>query len=272
MNRTDEALEARTAQDVDLPLPQPEAEPAPATPPPATLPPAGSRRTGSVRRWRARLLVLLMLAGAVAGGVQLVQSRTHAAELLDIGTVTLTADPIPVQSDRIGLVRSVAVQARQRVAAGQELGRMTSLTSTGSGRTVRSTVVLRAPVAGIVSDDPVPVGSALQPGDAFAELYEPSRLTLIGNVALADLPRLKPDMQVTLTGADLPAPIEAVVGQVVPRVGGDQADVRPDHIAVELLPKDPRLLSQLVPGLRFEGTVDTGTGRPGEQPSVYIGP
>jgi multidrug resistance efflux pump len=276
MNHTDEAVQVSPATEVDLPPPVPEAEPPPpdlpTAPTPPTAPPAATRRRGSLRRWRARLLVLLILAGAVAGGAQLVQSRTHAAELLDIGTVTLTADPIPVQSDRLGLVQSVIVRAHEHVAAGQELGRMTSLATAGSGRTVRSTVVLRAPVTGIVSDDPVPVGSALQPGDAFAELYEPWRLTLVGNVALADLPRLEPGMRATLTGADLPAPIEAVVGQVIPRVGGDQADVRPDHIAVELLPKDRRLLARLVPGLRFEGTVDTGTGRPGEQPSVYSGP
>jgi multidrug resistance efflux pump len=277
MNRTDEASEARTAHDVDLHPPQPEAEPPPtappvAPPPPAAPPPARARRTGSVRRWWARLLVLLMLAGAVFGADRLAHARSHAAAQLHIGTVALTADPIPVQSDRLGLVTSVRVKAHQQVLAGQELGRMSTITTTQTGKTTRSTVVLTAPVTGIVSNDPMPVGSALQPGDAFIEMYQPSRLTLVAEVALEDLPKLAPGMQATLTGADLPTPIEAVVGQVIPRVGDGQSDITPDHIAVQLLPKDRRLVAELVPGLRFEGTVDTQSVRPGERKSVYVGP
>jgi multidrug resistance efflux pump len=282
MNRTDEVLDATAPQDVDVPPPPPEIDPAPAGPPPAGPPPAGPppagpppaarRRGGSLRRWRARLLVLVMLAGAVYGGSQLAHLRSHAAALVHIGTVTLTADPIPVQSDRLGLVTSVRVKAHEQVLAGEELGRMTTLSTNGSGKTVRSTVVLQAPVTGIVSDDPMPVGSALQPGDAFVKLYQPSQLTLVAEVAQQDLPKLAPGMRATLTGAELPTPIQAVVGQAIPRVGNDQSGVTADHIAIQLVPTDRRLVAQLVPGLRFEGTVDTQSVRPGERKSVYIGP
>ncbi len=148
---------------------------------------------------------------------------------------------------------------------------MTTTSTTGAGRTVRTTVVLRAPVTGIVSNDPMPVGSALQPGDAFVELYQPTQLTLVAQVPLTDLPQLAPGMLATLRGADLPTPIEAVLGQAIPRVGNAQSDIEPDYIAVELLPKDRRLVAQLVPGLRFEGTVDTQSVPSGERKSVYIG-
>ncbi len=65
---------------------------------------------------------------------------------------------------------------------------MSTPTTTGAGTTVRSTVVLQAPVTGIASEDPRPVGSALQPEDAFVEMYQPSRLTLVADLALSDLP------------------------------------------------------------------------------------
>jgi multidrug resistance efflux pump len=284
MNRTDEFLDAGTVQEVERPPPVLEAEPPPPQPavaapvavepvPPASppLPPARARRPGSVRRWRARLIVVLMLAGAVFGGLRMAQSRSHAAALLHIDTVTLTADPVPVQSDRLGLVTAVKVKAHQQVVAGQELGRMSTITMSGSGLPLRGTVVLEAPVTGIVSDGPRPVGSALQPGDAFVELYQPSRLTLVADVPLADLPKLAPGMEATLTGADLPTPIAAVVGQAIPRVGDGQSDITPDHIALQFVPKDRRLVAQLVPGLRFEGSVDTESVRPGERKSVYVG-
>jgi multidrug resistance efflux pump len=258
MTSTDQAVHPGAATDIDRP------------PPPPT-PPARPGRTGSLRRWRARFVVVLMLAAAGYGGSQLVHARTHAAAQLDLGTVTLTAEPIPVQSDQLGLVTRVSVKEHQYVRAGQELGRASTTTMTGAGYPVHGTVVLRAPVAGIVSEDPRPVGSALQPGDAFVEMYQPSRLTLVADVALAELPKLSAGMHATLHGADLSTPIEAVVGQVIPRVGTDQSDVEPDHIAVQLTPTDRQLVAQLVPGLRFEGTVDTSSVPPGRRTSVYVG-
>jgi hypothetical protein len=261
-----------TADPAAADLPPPAAAAPAAAAPTTAPPPAASRRAGALRRWRARLVVLLMLAAAVAGGLRLAQSRTVAAAQLDIGTVTLTADPIAVQTDQLGLVRGVRVRAHQQVRAGQELGRMIVTTTTGAGRVVRNMVLLRAPVTGIISDDPAPVGSALQPGTAFVQMYQPSRLTLVANVALRDLPRLAPGMRATLRGDALPGPIEAVVGQAVPRVGGNSAGVEPDHLAVQLRPEDARLVAELLPGLQFTGTVDTASVPPGERKSVYIGP
>jgi multidrug resistance efflux pump len=260
---TTTAQAVHTGQPIDT-------DPPPGHPTPPA-PPARTPRTGSLRRWRARLLVVLMLAAAGYGGSQLVHARSYAAAQLDLGTVTLTADPIPVQSDQLGMVTRVSVRAHQHVRAGQELGRASSTTVTGAGYPVHRTVVLRAQVDGIVSEDPRPVGSALQPGDAFVEMYQPTRLTLVADVALSDLPKLSPGMRAILHGADLSTPIEAIVGQVVPRVGNDQSDVAPDHIAVQLTPTNRQLVAQLVPGLRFEGTVDTSSVPPGQRKSVYVG-
>lgn len=77
-------------------------------------------------------------------------------------------------------------------------------------------------------------------------------------------------MRATLRGAELATPVEATVGQAVPRVG-NSSDVAPDHIAVQLTPADPDLVAPLVPGLRFEGAADTASGPPGRRGSVYVG-
>ena len=234
------------------------------------VPSKKARRRGALRRWRARFIVLLMLAAAFFGGQRLVDARTSANAQGDIGTVTLTADPVPVQAARLGVVKSVRVAAHQRVAAGQLLGTMTTLTTTGSGVTLQSLVPLTAPIAGTVSDDPVPLGSALQPGDTFVTLYDPGKLKLIGNVSLAQLPKLAPGMAATLRADGLPAPINATLGQVLPRVGNEQSSVKADHIEVELTSIDPARLAQLVPGLRFDAKVDTQTGAGAGHSSVYV--
>ena len=57
----------------------------------------------------------------------------------------------------------------------------------------------------------------------------------------------------------------------VPRVGTGQTDVKPDSLRIVLVPTNAEDVARLVPGLRFTGTVDTGTGPPDRQRLVYIG-
>jgi hypothetical protein len=226
--------------------------------------------TGRWRRWRARLLVLVMAAVAVVGGIRIAELREHNARLVDIGVVTLTAHPIPVETIRPSRVYMVSVRAQQQVMAGQELGRVISITTTDSGRTIQRNVVLRAPIDGIVSHDPAPVGTMLQLGEPFVHLYDPNRLTLIANVPLSQLPKLTLGMTATLRGAALRYPIHAVVSRVIPRVGDPTLGMQLDHLAVELLPVRRDYVARLLPGLRFTGTVDPGTRPPGAEQSIFV--
>jgi hypothetical protein len=130
---------------------------------------------------------------------------------------------------------------------------------------------LTAPRDGIVVDDPVTVGSTLQPGQPFVELYDPTKLTFNGQVSLVDLPQIGPGMVATLRAVGLKRSVQATVQRVVPRVGNNQVDVSPDHLKVVLLPKNAKDMAGLVPGVRFTGTVDTSTGKPGIQKLIYLG-
>ena len=227
-------------------------------------------RGGGLRRWRARLLVLMMVAAAVFGGIRIAEKHAYQARLVNIGMVALTAQPVPVEAIHPSRVSVVSVQAQQRVSAGQELGRVNSIITTASGKTIQKGVILRAPIDGIVSYEPAPVGATLQLGEAFVHLYDPNHLTLIASVPLTELPKLTPGMTATLRGADLPRPIHAVVTRVIPRIGEGGSQVQADNLAVELQPVRRDYVAKLIPGLRFTGTVDPDTRPPGAEQSIFV--
>lgn len=217
------------------------------------------RSSGSFKRWRARLVVLLMIVIAAFVGLRIAQYRSPETRMLDIGNIAVTADPISVESTLPGRLVGVSIRADDRVTAGQELGRIVTTTTTATGGTVERTRVISAPAAGVVAEDPAPLGTSLQSGQVFVHLYDPSRLRLVGAVQVADLPRLAQGMTVTLKGDNLPT-MQATLQRVLPRIDDPQSPpstVAADHLAVQLTPDIPAQLALLVPGLKFAGTVDT---------------
>jgi multidrug resistance efflux pump len=238
-----------------------------ATPAPG---PERSRR-GTFRKWRARFIVLVLIAGAGYAGYLITQSKASEAAKIDLGTVTLTSQVVPVETPRPGQVMSVDVTAAEKVAAGQQLGTMQVTTTDSDGEPVLSTIALTAPRNGIVVDDPVTVGSTLQPGQPFVELYDPTKLTFEGQVPLTDLAELSPGMIATLKAEGMRGSISATVQRAVPRVGDKETDVEADSLRIVLVPTNEADVARLVPGLRFTGAVDTGTG-PADRPKlVYVG-
>jgi multidrug resistance efflux pump len=225
----------------------------------AAGPPEPPRSPGAFTRWRARIVVLLMILIAAYVGLRIAQYRSPETRLLDIGSIAVTADPVSVESTLPGRLVKVSVRADDRVTAGQELARIVTTTTTATGGTVDRTRVISAPIAGVVAEDPAPLGTSLQSGQVFVHLYDPTQLRLIGAVQVQDLPRLAPGMTVTLKGDDLPT-MEATVLRVLPRIDDRQSPpstVAADHLAVQLTPNIPAQLALLVPGLKFVGTVDT---------------
>jgi biotin carboxyl carrier protein len=214
-----------------------------------------------VKKWRARLTVLLMIALAVFGGSKLAQARNIATAQLDLGAVTLTAQAIPVESIAPGRVTAVDVQAQQRVTAGQRLGTLLTMTTSSSGAPRQKTVVLTAPSDGIVISDPTPAGTALQSGQPFVEIYDPVQLAFVATVKAQDLTKLSRGMVATLKADGLPRPVTAVVDRAVPQVvqAGQvgQTATGSGQLQLVLVPKRSQDVAQLVPGLRFTGKVDT---------------
>jgi multidrug resistance efflux pump len=231
------------------------------SPPPPSRPP----RLWNWKKWRARLVVVLMIAATVAGGRWLADSRGGAIEQFDLGTVTLTAQAIPVESSQSGQVSAVRVAPQQHVTRGQQVGTMVVSTTTATGTVKQTSVALTAPAAGIVSGDPTPVGGIVQPGQPFVQLYDPAKLTLNAAVRVQDLPKLSVGMHATLRADGLQQPVEAVMQRVVPVVS-DQTDntgklaTTQSRLQLVLAPADPADVAGLIPGLRFTGTIDTSSG------------
>jgi multidrug resistance efflux pump len=232
-------------------------------------PPARSRRA-TFRKWRARFVVLVLVLAAAYSGFLITQSKAGRAAQIDLGTVTLTSQVVPVETPRPGQVLSVDVAAAEKVTAGQQLGTIQVTTADSDGEAVLSTIALSAPRTGIVVDDPVTVGSTLQPGQPFVELYDPTKLTFEGQVPLTDLSELSAGMVATLEAEGLNGSVSATVQRAVPRVGTSQTDVKSNSMRIVLVPTNGTDVTRLVPGLRFTGTVDTGTGPPDRPKLVYV--
>ncbi len=219
------------------------------------------RRGFNAKKWRARLVVLLMIAAAVFGGSKLAHARGVATAQLPLGAVALTASAIPVESVTPGRVTAVTVQAQQQVSAGQRLGTLLTMTTSSSGAPRQKTVVLTAPSDGIVISDPTPVGTALQSGQPFVEIYDPAQLTFVATVKAQDLTKLSRGMVATLKTDGLAQPVKAVVDRAVPQVvqAGQvgQTAAGSGQLQLVLVPQQAEDVARLVPGLRFAGTVDT---------------
>lgn len=242
------------------------------TPPAPPAPPRRpARQAPDLKKWWARLLVLVMIAGAVYGGTKLVEYRTTQAKELDLGTVTLTARATPVSPTRQGTVKTVSVAAQDRVEAGEKLGTVTTTTVTATGRVETDEFAVRAPSDGVVVADPLPVGSAVTPGQAFVQVYDPSKMTFVGDVKLSTLTHVAAGMTATLTGAGLEKPVEARVERVVPRVAGTQSDVPAGAMQLVLAPVDGTDVAKLVPGYQLTATVTADPDATPEGGSVLGG-
>ncbi|MDQ1744616.1 MAG: hypothetical protein QOE23_2955 [Pseudonocardiales bacterium] len=228
-----------------------------------------SART-TLRKWRNRLVVLLMVAAAAAAGVYVVRGQAVSDAKLNLGELTLTSQPIPIETSLPGLVTAVSVKAGQSVVTGQQVGAIRVTTTDSNGQAVLSRRVLRAPRAGVVVDDPLTIGSTLQPGVGFVVLYDPADLRLVTDAPLSYLPEVAPGMTAELKAEGVPGTVNAVLDRAVPRIGTAQTDVAPDHLELIFRPQHPAQVSRLIPGLRFTGSIDTRSGTQDTRPVVYV--
>jgi multidrug resistance efflux pump len=236
-------------------------------------PPQRQRRRIRWRKWRARFIVLLLLAAAVLVYFRISTNRATQANHIDLGTVTLTAQAIPVESTQTGEITAVLVAAQQRVVAGQRVGTLRVTSTDANGDPKVTTVRLTAPRAGIVIDQPETVGSTLQPGQPFLQLYDPTQLTFTANMSLKELPEIAPTMTAVLRADGIDRNIRARVQRIVPRVQGAQttSGTNPNALQIVLVPASASEVQGLVPGMRFTGYVNTVSGVPGSTRLVSMG-
>lgn len=234
--------------------------------------PARTSSRGTGRKWRARLIVLVLVAAAILLYVRISTSRATDATHITLGTVTLTAQAIPVETPRSGQVITVSVAAQQQVSAGQKLGTLQVTSTDSQGKPVLSEVTLTAPKAGIVIDEPVTTGSTLQPGQPFVSLYDPTKLTLVTDMPLDSLTQIAAGMTARLKADGTDQTITATVQRIVPRVGTRAATdpVDPRSLRMVLVPANNQDVRGLIPGMRFTGTVNTLTGNPGQAKLIAV--
>jgi multidrug resistance efflux pump len=220
------------------------------------------RLRGFLRVLRTTLVVIVLLAAALAGGAYVLRDRLAGQAYLRLGTVVLTAQPIPVGTAGAGVVSRVLVTPQTQVSAGQELARVTVTGSDGR----QESQVLKAPTAGIVSTVDVAAGSVAAPGQQVVTLYDPAQLTFQAKASVDQLRRLRRGMTAKVAAKGLPRSIGARLDRVTPQVGGSSAA---SAFTLVLVPdaKDMDLVRTLVPGLPFTATVDTKTA-PGGTPAI----
>jgi multidrug resistance efflux pump len=234
-------------------------------------PPAKTGFWRGARKWRNRSVVVLMVAAAGLGAYQLVQYQSARSANLALADVELTAQPIPVQASQTGVVSRVSVHAGDRVKSGETLGATTVTTTNATGDAVITQQVLRAPRTGYVVSDPLTVGSTLQLGADFVDIYDPADLQLVTSVPLSYLPRVSAGMTAKLTAPGVSGVVTAVLQRAVPRVGTSEQDVPKGELRLIFIARDDAQIERLVPGLRFHGTIDTRSGTGHGAPAQFVG-
>jgi hypothetical protein len=230
-----------------------------------------SRFSQGARKWRNRAIVLLMVAAAAFGTVQLIHHQSAGSFKLAVDDVVLTSQPIEVDLTQAGIVTSVAVQAGDRVTVGQRVGSVNVTTTNAKGRAVIVHKDLRAPSAGVVVTDPLSTGSTLLPGSSFLEMYDPSDLQLVTTVPLSYLPKISPGMAADLTAPGVPGTVHATLKRAVPRVANSQSSVPKDSMQLVFVARRQAQIAKLIPGLRFHGYIDTRTATGNTNRAQYVG-
>jgi multidrug resistance efflux pump len=227
--------------------------------------PAGRPERSGWRKWWARLIVLVLLAGAVLLFLRISSDRAVESDRVALDRVTLTARAIPVEPIQAGQVTGVLVGAQQRLTAGQRVGTLEVVTTDAQGDPKVTKENLTAPQSGIVIDVPAPVGATLAVGEPFLELYNPAQVTFVSDVKLKDLSVIAPSMTAELRSDGMTRTVHATVQRIVPRVQGAQttSGTTPGALQVVLGPASAAEVQGLVPGMRFTGYINLVSGDPG---------
>jgi Glycosyl transferase family 2/HlyD family secretion protein len=218
-----------------------------------------SRLRGFLRGLRTAVVVLVLLAAAVFGGMKIARDRVANRAYLKLDNAALTAQPVRVGANVAGSVTDVRVTPQSEVSRGQELARVSVTGPDGSP----DTQVLKAPVTGVVSEVNVASGGAATPGQPILTLYDPARLTFQAKASVDDLRRLRLGMRANLAAEDDGGRIPARLDRVEPQVGGGRTGRRAFTVVFVPDKSAAKRVGELVPGLPFTATVDTKTAPDG---------
>lgn len=222
----------------------------------------------------ARLFAFLVLASVLGMLAWLivpeVNWRINNADRLIIRDGVLTAQPVPLAPPVASIVDQLYVDAGHLpngvLPAGTPIARL----RTGGQFADPAYVNLTAPFdARFVSVDTLE-GAVTQPGTPVATVFDPRKMYVVITVRPAQLERLRRGMRARLTSAVLDEPIDGTVVAAVPLLGTDQNPTTSTLVNVRIQP-DGDSVRDLVPGLRFDASIDLDSAPDGAQPLVITG-
>jgi multidrug resistance efflux pump len=220
------------------------------------------RRRGPRRGWLSWLVVLAVAVGLAWFGYQETRHRLDARTRIELGGISLTAEPVVIESIEGGTVLDIEVTTQQRVAAGDLLAVLDPPPGSLAGP---EPLEIRAPSDGTVLSV-VPVGSTMSGGDAIAVLYQPDELYFQAPVDFATLTELTIGMTAFV---DIPSVgrIETTLERIdttLPTATSRTAE----GVVLILTPADAAALRTIVPGLVLRGWVDTDSGPASGVPAI----
>lgn len=209
-----------------------------------------ARRRATGRRWRARILLVAVVAACITVGIVQGHERVVRAGRIAFSEVTLVGDPIDVVTTSPASVVSIAVRPGETVAAGDVLATLDTIRPAPAGGEQRVRTTLTAPVDAVVAAVPTNAGASLLAGGPVVRLYEPDKLHFEIELPLNDTTELRIGQRGLFSTEDV-EPVAATLVSIEPALTPGR-DGRAVAVAT-LLPDDPGDLEHLLVGLPFEG-------------------
>lgn len=181
----------------------------------------------------------------------------------------LTAQAVPLAPTSPATVEVLWVDAGHLpsgvLPAGTPVARLRSSTTDAFGsNAIDLTVPFDARFASVDTLE----GAVTQPGTPVATIYDPEKMYVIVTVDSSTLDLLRRGMRAKLSSPLLAKDIDGTVVAAVPLLGTDQEPATSNRVNVRIQPDDGRI-TDLVPGIRFDATIDLQSAPDGAQPLVF---
>jgi hypothetical protein len=224
----------------------------PAEMPFTPVPRPGSPMVSRVLSLGASTIILLLLAWLI---IPEVNHRLTSLRTMVLRDGVLSAQAVQLSPPAPAIVRELFVDATDTadtvLPAGTPIARVESLDR--FGKPVEE--LLEVPFDARFASVNLLEGGVTYPGNPVATVYDPNRMYVIMTVTAETLEVLKRGMRAKLSTHVLPKPINGTVVSAVPLLGTDHNPTTAKLVNVRIRP-DAGEVSQLVPGVRFNATID----------------
>jgi HlyD family secretion protein len=224
----------------------------PAEMPFTPVPRPGSPMVSRVLSLGASSVILALLAWLI---IPEVDHRLTSLRTMVLRDGVLSAQAVQLSPPAPAIVRELFVDATDisdtDLPAGTPIARVESLDRDGE----KVETLLSVPFDARFASVNLLEGGVTYPGAPVATVYDPSRMYVIMTVTAETLEVLKRGMRAKLSTHVLAKPINGTVISAVPLLGTDHNPTTAKLVNVRIRP-DAAEMAQLVPGVRFNATID----------------